>query len=77
MTESVWKPIATAPRNATHVLLVVEHRGARGIWVAHWADGGGEDQPMFGPAWFYGTGYDFCEIPGKATHWAPVPEMPK
>lgn len=72
-----WQPMETAPKEGypiEHVDLlltdgkIVEH--------AHWAYGGGEDQPAFGPAWFkpYGSGRNpsgYHEVYGKPTHWRP------
>ena len=72
-----WQPIETAPKDATEVLLLVEKDGVKHPLVAHWAYGGGEDQPSFGPAWFEWDGYGYRGIHGKPTHWAPIPEKPR
>jgi len=72
-----WQPIETAPKDATEILLLVEKDGMKHPIVAHWAHGGGEDQPPFGPAWFRWTGWDFAEVIHKPTHWAPIPKPPK
>ena len=72
-----WKPIYSAPKNATEILLLVEKNGERHALVAHWAEGGGEDQPRFGPAWFRWTEWGYQEIDSKPTHWAPLPEFRK
>lgn len=77
--DAYWRPINTAPKTgpATDILLAVPDRaGCRGVLVGHWAYGGGEDQPPFGPAWFFWTGYDFRELRCAPTHWMPLPEPP-
>ena len=45
--------------------------------VAHYTEGGGEEQPRFGPDWFYWTGYNFSSLEAKPSHWAPIPSPPK
>lgn len=74
MTE--WRPIATAPKDATEILVWVERCGTMGPVVAHWAHGGGEDQPPFGPGWFINRGWGFAELEKKPTHWLPIPNGP-
>lgn len=70
----VWQPIKTAPLNATEVILRVPV--ARG-WpdhyqvIAHWASGGGEEQPPF-RGWFRHNGFGFSEVSGEPTHWRPL-----
>lgn len=78
-----WRPIATAPKNATELLLLVP-RGASHGWpttmrmVGHWAsDLSGSEQPSF-QGWFRDTGFGFAEINPPPTHWAPLnPELPE
>lgn len=75
-----WMPIETAPKSGvpkTIILWVPTLHGTGGPVLAHWAFGGGEDQPRFGPAWFFWYGYGFRELPEKPTHWQPLPESPK
>jgi hypothetical protein len=75
---SGWQPIATAPRNATDILAAVPNRaGCKGVLIVHFAEGGGEDQPRFGPGWFYWTGYGFAELSPPPTHWMPLPPIPE
>jgi hypothetical protein len=76
---SGWRDISCAPKNATDVLVVwPTERGwpKRHLMVAHWAQGGGEDQPRFGPAWFRWGGYGFVELNPAPTHWMPLPPLP-
>lgn len=73
-----WQPIETAPKDSKTVLLATKDRyGNKHIVTAHWAHGGGEDQPRFGPAWFYWCGEGFAELRRKPTHWMPLPEPPQ
>lgn len=63
-----WQPMQTAPKNATWVwLLFADGKEER----AHWAHGGGEDQPIFGPGWFMKGGGGFWEISGTPYAWKP------
>lgn len=70
---SQWQTIDTAPKDASEILL----RAPEGCVVAHWAYGGGEDQPPFGPAWFYNAGTYFNQVASryKPTHWMPLPAL--
>ena len=75
-----WQPIKTAPRDGmpeTILLWVPTLHGTGGPVLAHWAHGGGDDQPRFGPAWFFWTGFHFQELREKPTHWMPLPPEPK
>lgn len=69
-----WQPIETAPRDATEIIARVPNRaGCRGVLIVHFAQGGGEDQPRFGPDWFYWTGYGFQHLDPPPTEWMPIP----
>lgn len=72
-----WKPIETAPRNATEIELRFPKKGHPGHFdaIGHWADGGGDDQPRF-RGWFRDTGYGFAEFGPEPTHWRPRPAPP-
>lgn len=79
--ESGWQPIETAPKTGpveNLLLYVPELHGTGGKVIAHWAHGGGEDQPRFGPDWFFWTGYGFSAFPSghKPTHWMRLPHCP-
>lgn len=41
-------------------------------YEAHYAYGGGEDQPRFGPAWFYNNGCMYVEVDWKFHKWRPL-----
>lgn len=77
-----WQPMDTAPKAGVpkDILLACEWSGSfrPAIVIAHWAYGGGEDQPPFGPAWFYRTGWGFNELPkeAKPLAWMEVPDPP-
>lgn len=77
-----WQPIETAEKRAgspeTVLLWVPELHGTGGPILAHWAFGGGEDQPAFGPAWFYWSYGGFSQLPEncKPTHWMSLPKSP-
>jgi hypothetical protein len=71
-----WRPIETAPKDGTEILVFgtranIPHR----MFVAHFTEGGGEEQPHYGPAWFYWNGHRFDEAP-SLTHWMPLPVPP-
>lgn len=77
--ESGWQPIDTAPKTGpveNLLLYVPALHGTGGPVIAHWAEGGGEEQPPFGPAWFFWTGFDFRELSHKPTHWMRLPHCP-
>ncbi len=68
-----WQPIKTAPKNATEILVLLEHKGDRHVMVAHWAeDLGGEEQPPF-RGWFFWNVWQFSALPSEPTHWTPIP----
>ncbi len=73
---SGWRSMESAPKNATWVALLTEDkRGKRTYYIAHFAEGGGEDQPSFGPGWFYGSGGSgYYEVYGEPIAWFPVPK---
>jgi hypothetical protein len=78
-----WRPMETAPKNATNVLLRYPAQGWNKpqVIVAHWAHGGGEDQPAFGPGWFRavlgnkGEVLMFADAPPKPDAWMPMPDV--
>lgn len=71
-----WFTMASAPKTGTveEILLLAEDRhGNKNVYVCHWAHGGGEDQPRFGPAWFYHVGDSWHELSAKPLGWAHLP----
>lgn len=70
-----WQPITDAARAVGECLLYIPKW--RRVVVGHWAMGGGEDQPRFGPAWFYWFGGRFNEVTDPPSHWMPLPEAAK
>lgn len=78
--QAVWRPIETAPKTGPckDILLFVPGlHGTEGVVVGHWAHGGGEEQPLFGPAWFFWRGHGFAELFKRPTHWMPLPSSPE
>jgi hypothetical protein len=69
-----WRPIATAPKDETEVLLIWKHLGLEpriGKWIPEWdyeGEGHAAGWFVWGP---YVSGY--CIEP---THWHPIPAMP-
>ena len=74
-----WQDMETVPKDGpveTLLLWVPELHGTGGPVLAHWAYGGGEEQPRFGPAWFWWSGYSFVELVQKPSHWMRLPDCP-
>lgn len=75
---SGWRTMDSAPRDATEIIALCPNRaGCRGVLIVHFAQGGGEDQPRFGPDWFFWTGYSFMHLSPPPTHWMPIPLPPE
>lgn len=75
--EAGWQPMATLPKTAVHVIVSCTDRfGNRFPHIVHFAEGGGEDQPRFGPALFYAVGDGFAQVPStwKLHGWMPAPK---
>lgn len=60
-------PIQHAPKEAIDVELWHEKWGE--VRVGHFAQGGGEDQPRFGPAYFFDAGHWFDSFHPQPTHF--------
>ncbi len=73
------RPMSEAPTTGPVVEILVattDRAGCRGWLIAHYAEGGGEDQPPF-RGWFYWTGYSFRELAAATLlGWLPLPEIP-
>lgn len=68
------RPMDTAPKDATEILLSVEGAGSPAWIVAHWAqDLSGEEQPPF-RGWFRRNAYGFREVGTTPLGWLPLPE---
>jgi hypothetical protein len=71
-----WRTMRSAPTDGPAVW--VEVWTGHEIVRAHYAHGGGEDQPRFGPAWFRDvTGSEgqhlyFAEVHPQPTYWRPL-----
>lgn len=70
-----WQIMATAPKTGPvqEVLLYVKRAGTYGVVIGHWAYGGGEEQPAFGPGWFFWTGWDFSGLKEEPLAWMALP----
>lgn len=72
------RPMSTAPTTGPVVEILVattDRAGCRGWLIAHYANGGGEEQLRF-QGWFYWTGYGFNQIASdKLIGWLPLPEL--
>lgn len=72
----VWRPMDSAPKDATWVLLRVpcKRQGFpnKRVVVGHWAsDLSGSEQPSF-QGWFFDDGYSFRDLDAP-TGWLPLP----
>lgn len=66
------QPIDTAPKTLNNILGVhVVDRTIVRAEIVHFAHGGGEEQPRFGPGWFYRCGEVWVEMDPPPTHWMP------
>ena len=73
----IWKSMDTAPRNASWILLKIPKRAGwpnYRVVVAHFAEGGGDEQPRFGPAWFWDGGGEYLEIGEEPIGWMHLPD---
>jgi hypothetical protein len=69
-----WQPIETAPKDGTEILTWGGKFPMQRFYIAHYAEGGGEDQPRFGPGWFYLSSHHFYSE-CHPTHWM-LPKPP-
>lgn len=66
-SETSWRDMKTAPMDATWVEVMMKNGG---VVRAHWAEGGGEEQPPF-RGWFVDAGSFFREI-DRPVAWKPI-----
>lgn len=74
MSEQAWKPIETAPKDASEVLVT----DGQYIWLARWRDGKGTG--IYGSGWDAGDTDSYGDtifIYGTLTHWQPLPPLPE
>lgn len=64
-----WQSMHTAPIE-DDILVRNERTGQE--YECHYAEGGGEDQPRFGPAWFYHNGCMYMEIVTNQCKWKSI-----
>jgi len=72
------RPMSEAPTTGPIVEILVattDRAGCNGWLIAHYAEGGGEEQPRF-QGWFYWTGHGFDQIDdSKLMGWLPLPAL--
>lgn len=77
--ERALRPMSEAPTTGPvkDILVATTNRaGCKGWLIAHYADGGGEEQPRF-QGWFYWTGHGFDQVPTDSLiGWVPLPDLP-
>lgn len=66
MNEQDWRPIATAPRNATEILIFGIYAHFPAMHVAQWRHN----------QWKVDTEDGFWGVDVKPTHWMPLPDRP-
>lgn len=75
-----WKPMDTAPRNGTPILVYINERGIKGVYMVEWDDGSDielydeSEDGGFEPAWRITGADDHFDSPEC---WQPIPSMPK
>lgn len=66
---------ASTTGRVVEILVATDRAGCKGWLIAHYAHGGGEDQPRF-RGWFFWTGFDFRQIESEALlGWIPLPTL--
>jgi hypothetical protein len=78
MENLTWRPMETAPKDGTEVLLHVERRAGM-PWrclVGHWMPGGHciEDHPPIDEGWYFWNGSMFDKA-SKPLAWLPLPKI--
>ncbi len=75
-----WKPIRTAPKDGSEVILFVKIRAGipKRMLVGHYQEGGLciEDHPPIDQGWYFWNGCMF-DIASEPTHWMTLPDEPK
>jgi hypothetical protein len=71
-----WRAIESAPRDGTHVLLLVDEYSIEGWWVVR-EDYYGNDRSAWQPATLDWHGCGCCQgSEPEPTHWMPLPKAP-
>ena len=76
---SAWRPIETAPKDGTRVLICHGH-APRNIYVAWWLDEAQFGDDKTGPGWqIFDCGMDvwYAVATDDPTHWMPLPDPPE
>lgn len=75
---SDWRPIETAPKDGTEILLFTTHdaddyydESFSAVQIGSWDHGNQSSDPV----WFRPPGWE-CPKIGKPTHWMPLPSSP-
>lgn len=63
MSDQVWQPIETAPKDGTHVLVFILAKYPPEVTVAHWFNGG----------WWPSVCRNDYETALPVSHWMPLP----
>lgn len=69
---SEWRPIETAPKDGSALILFDPETEAPQMWVASWCEFEGDPD---GDGYWVDFSAALAEING-ATHWMPLPEPP-
>ena len=68
---SAWKPIETAPKDGTRVLL----SNANGTWMGEFKEQFKDDRPWFSVLLNHWHMSPYCST--EPTHWQPLPSPPE
>jgi len=73
-----WKPIKTAPKDGTEVLLFGKYEGeiglsGEGVIIGRFYE---TKHPSFGPSKWLGARADYYEVEIVPSHWSPLPKPP-
>jgi hypothetical protein len=69
-TKSGWRPIESAPKDGTWVILATPVCVQSGYWGPSYFD--------YSPMWLtYAHRSDYAPVHGEPTHWQPLPDPPE
>jgi hypothetical protein len=73
-----WKTIDSAPKDGTHVLLYSPDAMEPHVFLGYWIKDEEMEEPTpDGGAFWDSYGETIFPIDAAATHWMPLPEVPK